>query len=64
MTNLMPLVHYARRLIRNRHESNAFTTDKVIADLIGALSAAYFMAPSARISRTVKVELDLLEALI
>ena len=64
MTNLMPLVHHARRTVRNRHESNTFTTDEVIADLIEALSAAYLTAPNARISRTVKVELDLLEMLI
>jgi hypothetical protein len=64
MTNLMPLVHHARRTVRNRHESNTFTTDQVIADLIEALSAAYLMAPNARISHAVKVELDLLETLI
>jgi hypothetical protein len=64
MTNLMPLVHHARRAVRNRHESNTFTTDEVIADLIEALSAAYLAAPNARISRAIKVELDLLETLI
>jgi hypothetical protein len=60
----MPLVHQARRTIRNRHEGNPFVTDAVIADLIEALGAAYLAAPNARISRTVKVELDLLETLI
>jgi hypothetical protein len=64
MTNLMPLVHHARRTVRNRHESNTFITDEVIADLIEALSAAYLAAPNARISRAIKVELDLLETLI
>jgi hypothetical protein len=64
MTNLMPLVHHARRTVRNRHESNTFTTDEVIADLIEALGTAYLAAPDARISRTIKVELDLLETLI
>jgi hypothetical protein len=36
----------------------------VIADLIEALSAAYLTAPNARVSHTIKVELDLLETLI
>jgi len=64
MTNLMPLVHQARRTIRNRQEGNPFATDEVIADLIEALGAAYLKAPRARISRALKVELDLLETLI
>jgi hypothetical protein len=64
MTNLMPLVHHARRTVCNRHESNTFTTDEVIADLIAALSAAYLAAPNQRVSRAVKAELDLLETLI
>jgi hypothetical protein len=64
MTNLMPLVHHARRTIRNRQQRNLFTTDQVIADLIEALSAAYLAAPNARISRAIRVELDLLETLI
>jgi hypothetical protein len=64
MTNLMPLVHQARRTIRNRQDGNPFVTDEVIADLIEALGAAYLAAPNARVSRTVKVELDLLETLI
>src|ERR687898_828469 len=33
MANLMPLVHQARRTIRNRQEGNPFATDAVIADL-------------------------------
>jgi hypothetical protein len=64
MANLMPLVHHARRTIRNRQEGNPFATGDVIADLIEALGAAYLAAPNASISRTVKVELDLLETLI
>jgi hypothetical protein len=64
MTNLMPLVHHARRTIRNRQEGNPFATDEVIAGLIEALGAAYLAAPNERVSRTIKVELDLLETLI
>jgi hypothetical protein len=64
MTNLMPLVHQARRTIRNRQEGNPFTTDEVIVDMIEALGAAHLTAPNARISSTVKIELDLLETLI
>ena len=60
----MPLVHQARRTIRNRQEGNPFATDEVIAELIEALGAAYLTAPNARVSRTIKVELDLLETLI
>ena len=63
MSKPMPLVHHARRTIRNRHEGNPFATAEVIADLIEALSAAYLAAPNVRTSRTVKVELDLLETL-
>ena len=64
MANLMPLVHQARRTIRNRHEGNPFATDEMIADLIDTLSVAYLAAPNICISRTVKVELDLLATLI
>jgi hypothetical protein len=64
MANLMPLVHHARRTLRNRRESNPFTTDEVITDLIEVLGAAYLAAPNERVSRTIKVELDLLETLI
>jgi hypothetical protein len=64
MTNLMPLVHHARRSIRNRQDGNPFTTDEVIADLIEGLSTAYLTAPNERVARTVKLELDLLETLI
>jgi hypothetical protein len=64
MANLMPLVHQPRRTIRNRQEENPFATDAVIAGLIEALGTAYLAAPNARVSRTIKVELDLLETLI
>jgi hypothetical protein len=64
MANLMPLVHQARRTIRNRQEGNPFATDEVIADLIEALSIGYLAAQGERVSRTSKVELDLLETLI
>ena len=40
------------------------STDAVIADLIDALSTAYLAAPNERVSRAIKVELDLLETLI
>jgi hypothetical protein len=64
MTNLMPLVHQARRTISNRQEGNPFATDEVIADLIEALGTTYLAAPNERVSRAVKVELDLVETLI
>jgi hypothetical protein len=64
MANLMSLVHQARRTIRNRQEGNPFAIDAVIADLIEALGTAYLAAPNERVSRTIKVELDLLETLI
>jgi hypothetical protein len=64
MANFMPLVHHARRTIQNRQQGNPFATDEVIADLIEALGTAYLAAPNARVSRTIKVELDLLETLI
>jgi hypothetical protein len=64
MANLMPLVHQAGRTIRNRQEGNPFATDGVIASLIEALGTDYLAAPNERVSRTIKVELDLLETLI
>jgi hypothetical protein len=64
MTNLMPLVHQARRTIRNRQEGNPFATDEVIADLIEALGTAYLTAPNGRVCRAIKLELDRLETLI
>jgi hypothetical protein len=36
----------------------------VIADLIDALGTAYLAAPNERVSRAIKVELDLLVTLI
>jgi hypothetical protein len=59
----MPLVHQARRTIRNRQVGNPFATDAVIADLIEKLSTGYLAAQGERVSRTIKVELDLLETL-
>jgi hypothetical protein len=64
MANLMPLVHQARRTIRNRQEGNPFATDEVIGDLIEVLSNGYLAAPNERVSRAIKIELDLLETLI
>jgi hypothetical protein len=64
VSNLIPLVHQARRTISNRQEDNPFTTDEVIADLIEALGTAYLAAPNKRVSRAIKLELDLLETLI
>jgi hypothetical protein len=64
MANLMPLLHQARRTIRNRQNGNRFATDEVIADLIEALGTAYLAATNARVSRAIQVELDHLEMLI
>ena len=64
MANLIPMVHQARRKIRNRRDGNPFATDAVLADLIEALGTAYLTAPNERVSRALKVELDLLETLI
>jgi hypothetical protein len=64
MTNLMLLVHQARRTSCNRQEGNRFATDVVIAELIATLGTAYLAAPNARVSRAIKVELDRLETLI
>ena len=62
MTNLMPLVHQARRAIRNREDGNPFTTDEVITGLIEALGTAYLAAPNERVACAIKIELDLLES--
>ena len=64
MANLMPLVHQARRTIRNHQEGNRFATDVVIAELIATLGTAYLASPNARVSRAIKGELDRLETLI
>jgi hypothetical protein len=61
---LMPLVHQARRTIRNRQDGNPFAADQVIADLIEALGTGYLAALNERVSRAFQVELDLLETLI
>ena len=62
MANFMPLLHQARRTLRNRRDGNPFATDEVIGGLIEALGTAYLAAPNERVSRAIKVELDLLEA--
>jgi hypothetical protein len=49
MANLMPLVHQARRTIRNRQDGNPFATDEVIAKLIDALGTAYLAALNERV---------------
>jgi hypothetical protein len=64
MANLMPLVHQACRTIRNRQEGNPFATDAMVAELIEALGTAYLAALNERVSRAIKLELDLLETLI
>jgi hypothetical protein len=56
MANLMPLVHQARRTIRNRQDGNRFATE--------ALRTAYLATPNERVSRAIEVELDLLDTLI
>jgi hypothetical protein len=64
MTTFMPLVHQARRTIRNRQEGNPFTTDESIRREVEELSAAYLATVNSRVSRAIRVELDLLETLI
>jgi hypothetical protein len=64
MGNFMPLVHQARRTIRNRQDGNPFAADQVIADLIEALGTGYLAALNERVSRAIQVELDLLETVI
>jgi hypothetical protein len=64
MANFMPLVHQARRTIRNRQDGNPFAIDEAIANLIDAFGTAYLAALNERVSRAIKVELDLLETLI
>ena len=62
--NPMPLVHDVRRLRRNRAEGNPFTTDRVIAEQIDALTEAHLRCRDTRRSQLLKVEIDLLETLI
>jgi hypothetical protein len=64
MPSFMPLVHQARRTIRNRKEGNPFTTDDSIRREIDQLTAAYFATRKDRVARLLKAELDLLETLI
>jgi hypothetical protein len=62
--NFMPLVHQARRTIRNRQEGNPFATDEGIRREIDQLTAAYLATRNDRVARLLKAELDLLETLI
>jgi hypothetical protein len=64
MSNFMPLVHQARRTIRNRQEGNPFATDECLRGEIDQLTAAYLVTRHERVSRAIKVELDRLETLI
>ena len=64
MPSFMPLVHQARRTIRERDRSNPFTTDDSIRREIDQLTAAYLVTQNHRVARLLKVELDLLETLI
>jgi hypothetical protein len=64
MANPMPLIHAARRTRRNREEGNPFATDRVIAERIEELTAAYLRCRDARTAHLLKVEIDLLETLI
>jgi hypothetical protein len=64
MTNFMPLVHQARRTIRNRQAGNPFATDTIILREIEELTKAYLMTQNERVARAIHVELDLLETLI
>jgi hypothetical protein len=64
MVNPMPLSHAARRTRRNREEGNPFATDRVIAERIEELTAAYLRCRNARTANLLKVEIDLLETLI
>jgi hypothetical protein len=64
MPNVMPLVHQARRTIRERDRGNPFATDDSLRREIDQLTAAYLATRNDRIARLLKVELDLLETLI
>jgi hypothetical protein len=64
MPSFMPLVHQARRTIRNRQEGNPFTTDDSIRREIDQLTTAYLATNNDRVARLLKAELDLLETLI
>jgi hypothetical protein len=60
MTNVMPLVHEARRARRNREAGNPFATDTKIRNLIDRLEAAYLACRNERVSRLLQAEIDLL----
>ena len=62
--SLMPLVHHARRTIRNREAGDPFATDRCLERLIDELAAAYLAARNDRVARRLKVELDRLETLV
>jgi hypothetical protein len=64
MATFMPLVHQARRTIRNRQEGNPFATDESIRREVEELSTAYLATGSSRVSLAIRVELDRLETLI
>jgi hypothetical protein len=64
MPNFMPLVHQARRTIRERDRGNPFATDDSIRREIDRLTAAYLATRNDRVARLLKAELDLLETLI
>jgi hypothetical protein len=64
MSTFMPLVHEARRAIRNRERGNPFTTDARLAALIDRLSAAYVATGNERFARLLHAELGRLETLI
>jgi hypothetical protein len=48
MSNFMPLVHQARRTIRNRQEGNPFATDECLRSEIDQLTAAYLVTRHER----------------
>jgi hypothetical protein len=62
--NFMPLVHQARRTLREHERGNPFVTEDGIRDEIGALSAAYLATCSPRVACLLKVELDRLEGIV
>jgi hypothetical protein len=64
MSTFMPLVHEARRTIRNRERGNPFTTDARVVSLIEKVTAAYMATRNDRVARQLHVELDRLEALV
>jgi hypothetical protein len=63
MNTGMPLVHQARRTLRNRAEGNPFATDSYIAILLVEMAAAYANA-SPRVAQLLHVEMDALGDLI